>query len=185
MTKKFILGFFILSLPKIVFAWCFDTLSIQNCIKDPNLSIFIGKVIGEEKALNVFDYQGNSLRVINIEVEKLFKGSKIYDKTISIYVENHDDIFRFNKDSVYLIYARRGDRNDIQIFRTSICERTRLISKANYDLSELAKNFQPQVIEKRAKSQVSVKIKDEKFNWFYIILVISLFLNLFLLFRRK
>lgn len=164
---------------------CFDTLSIKQCIQDKSLSIFSGKVISIDNAVNIFDFQGNPIRVINIEVDKLYKGSEIYDKIISIYFEHHSNSFTFIKDSIYLIYAHPGSIDDIRLFRTSICERTRLHSKAEYDISILSKHFQPKNITRKVQAPESLIEKEDTLNWLYVLFSISIIVNIILLTRRK
>lgn len=185
MTNKLSILLIIFIFPQSLFAMCFDTLLVHNCAKDPGLTIFVGKVIGVEKADNIFDPQGNSLRVINVEVEKLYKGNPLNNKTISIYLENHSNAFMFSKDSTYLIYARPGGKEDIQMLRTSLCERTRLLSEAEYDLSILTKMFKPISIGNAKQKTDIPEEKKKSFLGLYIVLGTSLLLNILLFVLRK
>lgn len=184
MTNKISIFLLIIFFPQSIFAMCFDTLLVQNCVQDPGLTIFIGRVIGVEEADNIFDAQGNFFRVINVEVEKVFKGN-LMNNTVSIFIEIHSNAFLFENDSTYLIYARSGTKEDIPILRTSICERTRLLSQAEYDLSILNQMVKPLSIE---KTKYKTDVPDEKNKtsvWLYIVFGTSILLNILLILRRK
>jgi hypothetical protein len=112
-------------------------------------AVFTGKVVGREYVKDVFsepDVTGERL-VIKIAVERVWKGE--VGKEVLMYtstVRHSNDLismmaedFNFTDDKRYLIYAvGAADR-----LQTSACSRSRMIEKAEADLRELGKGYEP------------------------------------------
>jgi hypothetical protein len=179
--------FFLVAFPFLSsYSCCFDTISVQQCIQNPKMAIFSGRVIDFGEA-NVYDCKGKKILFYTIEVISGWKDISNTAKIVSFYLDLSSTDYRFKKDSIYLIYAREKEKGEVPVYVTSICERTRLLSEATYDLQELSKQLTSYPVMGDLTSG-NKKNNVPHFNYRRMIvplLLLSIILNVFFMLRRN
>ncbi len=115
---------------------------IKEYIKLHPDAVFIkGKVIDTNVGKNVFNRFGPGT-IVNVAVEEYWPKGALYDvNVVSVFNEGKGCAVDFQKDSVYFIRGYNVNRYVV----TTLCDGTKLASKATDDLVFLGAGFRPEI----------------------------------------
>ncbi len=168
---------------------CFDSLPVMQYASDSRYSVFTGKVVSVGRSNDVFDFDGRGLDVVNIQVLTIWSQLDTSVHLVTFYNEPpHAEKVTFIKDSVYLIFALKSTHGNIPLYSTSKCDRTKLLTAAEYEISELRKYIRPRMTNIDVIPDAKLKPEaDRQWMWIFIVIIAgtAILLLLIKLMKRK